>query len=69
MELLFNQLRPMTIHKYASQPRTVYYRYVNPVPYYFRGSWYGFNRGYGFEPYYGAGYNYFYPYPSVYRNY
>jgi hypothetical protein len=55
MELLFGQLRPTVIHKYVPPPVVQRYDYITPYSYNLNGR--------------GVSYNFFYPRPSVYRQY
>lgn len=55
MELLFGQLRPMTIYKYQPMMPLRAFPYVTPY-------WYGYDG-------YRVNYNFFYPRPTVYRHY
>ena len=55
MELLFGQMRPTTIVRYAPQPVANEYDYITPYYYNLHG--------------HGHSYNFYYPRPSVYRHY
>ena len=59
MELLFGQMRPTTIVRYAPQPMVNQYDYITPYEYYRNG----------YRNDYGRSYNFYYPRPSVYRHY
>jgi hypothetical protein len=66
MELASGQLRPTTIFRNAPQPIVNDYGYVTPYSYYRNG--YGYY-GNGYYGGYRRSYNFYYPMPSVYRNY
>lgn len=78
MEILFGQLRPTVVHKHPGQPRPheTLFPYENdiirPYSYYSMGPGAGYGRGplpFGAPGAYGVNYNFYWPMPTIYRNY
>ena len=78
MEMLFGELRPTVVHKHPGEPRphaTLFpfeNNYIQPYSYYSLGPGTGYGRGplpFAAPGAYGVNYNFYWPMPTVYRNY
>jgi hypothetical protein len=78
MEILFGQLRPTVVHKHPGQPRPHETQFpfendiIRPYSYYSMGPGGGYGRGplpFAAPGAYGVNYNFYWPMPTVYRQY